>query len=162
MFLKSHSRISADIWACRHIGIGLSVTIHHSLFCIYNSDSWIDASNFYESSFWKDSDPESGLGGWGDPNADFAVPDGGFHSLHLSYPVPHIVRRNFSLFAFDRPPPNPMIPNPLEMVNTSFTPSVIKAILETSDGDYKGFQKVLEALEVRKMDISDIERVSSS
>ncbi|KAN0111160.1 hypothetical protein V8E52_008772 [Russula decolorans] len=33
-------------------------------------DWTIDAPNFYESSFWKDSDPKSGLGGWGDPNAD--------------------------------------------------------------------------------------------
>jgi hypothetical protein len=34
---KSHSRISADIRACRHIGIGLSVTLD-SLPCVYDSD----------------------------------------------------------------------------------------------------------------------------
>jgi hypothetical protein len=39
------------------------------------------------------------------------------------------------------------------MGNLSFTASVIEAILETSAGEYKEFQTVLEAFEVRKMDI---------
>jgi len=87
------------------------------------------------------------LGGWGNPDADFAVPNGGFHTLPLSYPVPHHVRRNFSLLAFERGPPNPLFPDPTKMANTSFTASVIKAILKTPDGDYKGFQTALEAPE---------------
>ncbi|KAF8470980.1 Di-copper centre-containing protein [Russula ochroleuca] len=107
----------------------------------------IDAPDFYESSFWKDSDPVSGLGGWGDPNADFRVPDGGFHKLPLSYPTPHTVRRNFTLLSFDLPLPNPLNTDKLKMGNTSFTASVIDAILGTSAGDFKGFQKVLEAIE---------------
>src|SRR6266849_5731145 len=104
---KSHSRISADIRACRHIGIGQSV-IRIFLARVYDTDGQIDAPNFYESSFWKDSDPKSGLGGWGDPNADYSVPDGAFHTLPLSYPLPHIIRRNFSLVA----PPFPGAPQP--------------------------------------------------
>ena len=138
-----------DIRVCHHIGIGLSVS-QLSLPCVYNSDGRIDASGFYESSFWKDSDPESGLGGWGDPDADFAVPDGGFRNLHVSYPSPHIVRRNFTLLAFTQLPPNPIIPEPLKIANTSFTASVVRAIFKTSDGDFKEFQTVLEAPEVRK------------
>jgi hypothetical protein len=68
--------------ASHHIGIGLLV-IHLSLAQVYDPDGQIDAPDFYESSFWKDSDPNCGLGGWGDPNADYQVPDGGFHTLPL-------------------------------------------------------------------------------
>jgi len=105
----------------------------------------IDAPDFYESSFWKDSDPVSGLGGWGDPNADFRVPDGGFHTLPLSYPSPHTPRRNFTLRAFSGPFPFPR--DPLTIGNASFSASVIEEVLQTSSGDYKGFQKGLEAPE---------------
>ena len=48
------------------------------------------------------------------------------------------------------------------MANTSFTASVIKAIIETSVGDYKGFQTVIEAPEVRKIDVSNAGRASLS
>jgi tyrosinase len=89
------------------------------------------------------------------------VPDGGFHKLPLSYPTPHTVRRNFTLLSFDLPLPNPLNTDKLKMGNTSFTASVIDAILGTSAGDFKGFQKVLEAIEVRKMDISNVGQVSS-
>ncbi|KAH9994462.1 Di-copper centre-containing protein [Russula vinacea] len=78
----------------------------------------IDAPDFYESSFWKDSDPVSGLGGWGDPNADFRVPDGGF--IKYLFPTPCL-----TLFA---------------ATSRSF-----EAILGTPAGDFKGFQKALEA-----------------
>ena len=101
----------------------------------------------------------SGLGGWGDPNADFSVPDGGFRNFHISYPSPHIVRRNFTLLSFNLP--FPLMTDKQKMGNTSFTASVIDAILETSAGDYKGFQVPLEAPEVRKMDASNVSRVSS-
>jgi tyrosinase len=107
----------------------------------------IDAPDFYESSFWKDSDPVSGLGGWGDPNADFAVPDGGFHKLPLSYPSPHTVRRNFTLLSFDQPSLAALFPDPLKLGNTSFTASVVKAVLETSAGDYQGLQVAIEVPE---------------
>ncbi|KAF8470986.1 Di-copper centre-containing protein [Russula ochroleuca] len=105
----------------------------------------IDAPDFYESSFWKDPDPVSGIGGWGDPNADFAVPDGGFRNLHLSYPSPHTVRRNFTLFPFNAP--FVLFTDHLKFGNSSFLASVIGALLATSAGDYKGFQTVLEAPE---------------
>jgi len=106
----------------------------------------IDAHDFFESSFWRESDPMSGLGGWGDPNDDYAVHDGGFRNLQLAYPVPHHVRRNFSLIPW-RDIPSPLITDPLKIGNTTFSASVIKALLETPAGDYKGFQTVLEALQ---------------
>ena len=138
-------------------------TIGHpvSLSRVYDPDNWIDAPDFYESSFWKDSDPVSGLGGWGDPNADFRVPDGGFHKIPLSYPVPHTVRRNFTLLSFDLPPPNPLHLDKLKLGNTSFTTSVVEAILGTPAGDFKEFQKALEAPQVRRMDISNMGQVCS-
>ncbi|KAN0118256.1 Di-copper centre-containing protein [Russula decolorans] len=115
--------------------------------CGYNGVSpywnWsIDAPDFFESSFWKDSDPLSGLGGWGDPNADFSVPDGGFDEFHLSYPSSHILRRNFTLYPFDVP--DPLLTDQLKEGNATFSVSVIEAALETSAGDFRSFQKALE------------------
>ncbi|KAF9525718.1 hypothetical protein CPB83DRAFT_896760 [Crepidotus variabilis] len=45
--------------------------------------------------FWSDSDPESGLGGWGNPDADIQVEGGGFARFKLAYPSPHNLRRHF-------------------------------------------------------------------
>jgi hypothetical protein len=144
---KNHSRKSANIPACRHIGIGLSV-IHPSLFRVYDFDGGIDAPDFFESSFWKDSDLMSGLGGWGDPKDDYTVHDGGFRNLTLAYPVPHHIRRNFTLLAWDGIE-SPLVTDPLKIGNTSFSAAVIKSLLETPAGNYKEFQTVLEALQVR-------------
>ncbi|KAF8491892.1 Di-copper centre-containing protein [Russula emetica] len=114
-------------------------------------DWTIDAPNFYESSFWKDSDPNSGLGGWGDPNKDFSVPDGGFNNFHISYPSPHTLRRNYKLLAFNSSllPAvlKPFLPDPLLEANVSFTASAIEALLETPAGDYRDFQKTFEGWE---------------
>jgi len=91
----------------------------------------------------------SGLGGWGDPNADFSVLDGGFNKLHLSYPSPHTVRRNFTLLAFNFPAPT--FTDPLKEANSSFSAAAIEALLETFSGDYKGLQVAFETFEVRKL-----------
>jgi tyrosinase len=119
-----------------------------SLPCVYDSNGRIDAPDFYESSFWKDSGPMSGLGGWGDPNDDYTVHDGGFRNLQLAYPVPHYVRRNFSLLAW-KGLPFPLITDRLKIGNTSFSASVVESLLETPAGDFKGFQTVFEAVQVR-------------
>ncbi|KAH9986888.1 Di-copper centre-containing protein [Russula compacta] len=105
----------------------------------------IDAPDFHGSSFWKDSDPLSGLGGWGDPNADFSVPDGGFRELHLSYPSPHVLRRNFTLRPFGIP--LVFFTRPLLEANTSFSAPAIEKLLETPVGDYRGFQAAFEEFE---------------
>ncbi|KAI0291784.1 Di-copper centre-containing protein [Multifurca ochricompacta] len=105
----------------------------------------IDAPDFFESSFWKDSNPLSGLGGWGVPSKDFSVPDGGFKALHLSYPSPHTLRRNFTLRPWDIP--FIFFTEPKKMANTSFSASEIEKLLETPSGDYKGFQKSFEAFQ---------------
>ena len=90
----------------------------------------------------------SGLGGWGEPNDDYTVLDGGFGNLQVAYPVPHHIRRNFTLLAW-KDIPLPLVTDPLKIGNTSFSAAVIEALLETPAGDYKEFQTVLEALQVR-------------
>jgi hypothetical protein len=105
-----------------------------------------DAPDFYESSFWKDSNPQSGLGGWGNPAADYSISDGGFSKLQVSYPTPHIVRRNFTLRAFDFP--FLVFDDPTLEVNETFLAPAVEKILEILD--YKEFQKELEAT-VRKL-----------
>lgn len=134
--------------------------IQLSLSRVCGSDGRIDAPDFYESSFWKDSDPVSGLGGWGDPNADFEVPDGGFHTLPLSYPSPHTVRRNFTLHPYLGT--FPLWTDHQKIGNFSFTAAVIEAVLRTPAGDYKGFHTGLETPQVRKMDMSYMGRDISS
>ena len=121
-----------------------SILLSLPYLCDFNGG--VDSPDFYESSFWKDSDPKSGFGGWGDPNADYQVPDGGFHTLPLSYPSPHTVRRNFTLFL---PSSLGALPAPTTDNNASFSASVIEAILNISPGDYKQFQTVIEAPGVR-------------
>jgi tyrosinase len=101
-----------------------------------------DAPDFYESSFWKDSNPRSGLGGWGDPNADYSVTDGGFSKLQLSYPIPHTLSRNFTLRPFDLP--FLVFDDPTLEANTSFLASAVEKILEIPY--YKEFQKEVEAV----------------
>lgn len=128
-----------------------------------NSDGHVDAPNFYESSFWKDHDPKSGLGGWGDPKADFRVPDGGFNKLQLAYPSPHILRRNFTLLAFGSTfLPNMFFTKPLKEANESFSASAMKSLLENTAGDYQKFQTEFEAFEVRTWIWVTVELVSSS
>ena len=135
-----------DIWAYRHTGTG-PLVVYFSLPRIYDSNPDVDAPDFYESSFWKDSDPKSGLGGWGNPDADYQVPDGGFRNLQLSYPSPHHVRRNFTLLSF-RDIQFIIITDRQKIGNTSFSASVIERILETPVGDFKRFQTMLEMPEV--------------
>ena len=70
------------------------------------------------------------------------MPDGGFKKLHLSYPSPHIVRRNFTLRPFDFP--FVVLTDPSLKANTLFLAPVVEKILEISD--YKEFQKKIEAV----------------
>ena len=46
----------------------------------------------------------SGVGGWGDPNDDHQITDGGFaKDFVLSYPVPHRLRRQYTPFFYGAP-----------------------------------------------------------
>lgn len=114
-----------------------------------NNEHCTDAPDFHNSPFFKDSDPESGLGGWGDPNSDFQVQDGGFsvHStFRLSYPSPHPLRRNFTLQPYLNvgPPNAQFIQNPTLDANVSLSYSAIDSMINGFVGDYKGLQTAVE------------------
>ena len=111
------------------------------------SDSKSDTADFYHATIFSDDDC-SGLGSWGDPNNDFQICTGGFKDMKLSYPVPHGIRRNYTLY-FSLPPefpspPDASAPDPSLMMNTTFTTEVVNSLLTSFTGNYSGFQATLE------------------
>ncbi|KAF7357739.1 Di-copper centre-containing protein [Mycena venus] len=111
-----------------------------------------DAADFYESPFFKDSHPKSGVGGWGDASTQYRVLDGGFSassSFQLSYPFPHTLRRNFTLFPdLELVFPVPVLGwNRTRPANASFTKPVVESLIDDFLGDYKGFQVRIDGVE---------------
>lgn len=116
-------------------------------FCLMRAT---DAPDVYGSSFFSDNSPTSGLGGWGDPAHDFQVPSGGFSNLHVSYPSPHIIRRNFTLQPwFALASSSTLITDPAYVANVSFTEKEVNKMVDGFVGDFKGFQAYFEAINVR-------------
>lgn len=103
-----------------------------------------------------DNSSTSGLGGWGDPSKDFVVPEGGFSHFHLSYPSPHILRRNFTLQPFLPLANFPLIINPQQYANVSFTASEVNKMVNGFVGNFKGFQAYLESFEASSHSIVQI------
>jgi tyrosinase len=94
-----------------------------------------DASNFENSTFW-DPDTTSGVGGWGDPNDDYQISDGGFATdFYLSYPSYHRLRRQYT----------PTTPNKPTPATDAFMPANITALVDGFVGDYIGFQARFES-----------------
>jgi tyrosinase len=91
-----------------------------------------DASNFEGSAFWN-PDPSYGVGGWGDPNDDYQVPNGGFATdfPHL-YPSPHRLRRNYTETLLGQP------------LLYQIMPENVAALVNGSVGTFIGFQAGLE------------------
>ena len=95
-----------------------------------------DASNFQNSTFW-DPDTTSGVGGWGDPNDDDQITDGGFaDGFIVSYPSPHRPRRLYT--PIDSDPPYGLFTN-------SFTPESQLAMVNGFEGDFIGFQALFQS-----------------
>ncbi|KAA1473808.1 Di-copper centre-containing protein [Dentipellis sp. KUC8613] len=105
-----------------------------------------DSADVYDASIFQESDPTSGLGGWGNPAKDYSVPDGGFSDLHLSYPSPHTLRRNFTLQPYITQT-SPLFPDPAKQANATFTPTEVAKLVNGFSGDYVGFQKYFEGFE---------------
>jgi len=104
-----------------------------------------DAPDFENSPFWNDSDPESGLGGWGNPDAHMQVQDGAFAGFKVAYPYPHVLHRHFDL----QPWLNTSIGFhiiPTRMVNETFTRAEVARVVNGHVGDYRGFQQDVAAL----------------
>jgi len=98
-------------------------------------DWTLDANeNFANSSFW-DPDLKSGIGGWGDPNNDYQISDGGFHDFIVSYPAPNRVRRQYG----------PIVPDwPIPLYET-FTPESQLKMVNDYVGTFIGFQAFFQA-----------------
>ena len=106
-----------------------------------------DAPDFENSPFWSGSDPESGLGGWGNPDAHMQVQDGAFAGFKVAYPYPHVLHRRFNL----QPWLNTSIGFhiiPTRMVNETFTRAEVARVVNSHVGDYRGFQQDVAALPV--------------
>ncbi|KAF8760986.1 Di-copper centre-containing protein [Rhizoctonia solani] len=58
-----------------------------------------DTASFNTSAMW-DSDPTSGLGGFGDPNNDYYVNNGGFKDMKVSYPIKRGIRRQYTPYPY--------------------------------------------------------------
>lgn len=111
----------------------------------------IDAPDFYHGSIF-DSNPTSGLGGWGNPDDDYQITTGGFSGddFVLAYPSPHKIRRNFTLQPFlglTVPPGAPPFKTS-EMINVTFTEENNNFMLDSFVGDFEGFQAYFEGLAV--------------
>ncbi|KAJ7121493.1 Di-copper centre-containing protein [Mycena epipterygia] len=112
--------------------------------------NWVqDSADVFGSDMFTDSDPESGLGGWGDAANDIQVPDGGFSNTseyRLTYPSPHTLRRNFTLQPFLNFPLAGFLTEADEHLdaNATFTPAEHAKLVNGFVGDYKGFQTYFE------------------
>jgi len=114
-------------------------------------DWTLDAADFYNSDFWDTS--SNGVGGWGDPNNDFQIYDGGFKDVVRVYPSPHHIRRNYSLFPMSNPrliPPwgfDPLAPplNASYMINTTMTKENVDYVTSNYEGNYMAFQGYFES-----------------
>jgi len=107
----------------------------------------IDAPDFYHATIFSNSTFD-GLGSWGDPANDFQITTGGFRNMRVAYPVPHNIRRNFTLQPFLAGinfAATPAIPlDPLLMINTTFTAANVNFTLTSFPGDYINFQAYFE------------------
>ena len=90
----------------------------------------------------------SGAGGWGDPTHNFQLQAGGFRTLEVAYPVPHVVRRNFTLQPFLPFAGVPLFPNASLYANESFTPGEVRKMVGWAPGDFVGFQAYMERTQV--------------
>ena len=107
----------------------------------------LDTADFYHATIFSDSDYD-GLGSWGDPNDDFQISTGGFKNLTFAYPIPHRIRRNYTLhFPPGFPGPTGLPPaDPTLMLNTTFTTDVVNSVVSSFTGDYVSFQATLEGI----------------
>ena len=109
----------------------------------------VDASpNFRNATIFNDS-PTSGLGGWGDPNDDYQITTGAFaHDFEVAYPVPHRIRRNYTLTVDITDPFGDGTPPPPGEVWKYFTPASQKKLIQGYIGDFEGFHADFESVTV--------------
>ena len=136
---------SADLPGHSRTGTGPRVCalFTHFILTSPHSPSTLDADDFYNSPIF-DPNTKSGFGGWGDPTNDFQITTGAFASDFVrAYPVPHGVRRNFTLLpgAGGFGDGSPIYTNPLP---TWIAPPYVEAMVDGFPGDFLGFQALFE------------------
>lgn len=106
----------------------------------------LDTEDFYHASIFSNSTVD-GLGSWGDPANDFQITTGGFKDIKVAYPVPHNIRRNFTLQPFlGVINPRPSAVKPGLMVNTTFTKEVVDHAVSSFTEDFVSFQTYVESV----------------
>ncbi|KII86666.1 hypothetical protein PLICRDRAFT_113415 [Plicaturopsis crispa FD-325 SS-3] len=105
-----------------------------------------DAPDFEFGSIW-DDDPESGLGGWGDPENDYAITTGGFATnFTLSYPIPHPMRRKFTLRPYVGQDPT-IYPEPELAANATITGELMDNLVKGYKGAYREMSVYFDRIE---------------
>ncbi|QRW13955.1 tyrosinase [Ceratobasidium sp. AG-Ba] len=99
-----------------------------------------DAASFNTSPMF-DKDPSSGLGGFGDPNKNYTVTTGGFANMIVSYPVKHVIRRQYTQYPYlDWY----WLQRPTEAANTTITKAFVDEAVNGYVGNFIGFQNATE------------------
>jgi tyrosinase len=98
------------------------------------------------------SDPEVGFGGWGDSSNDFQISTGAFAHLVRAYPVPHHIRRNFTIqpwrYIQSPFPDNQSFIDPQKTANTTFTPETAQYLTNNFAGDFLNWHFFMEGADV--------------
>ncbi|KAG7451672.1 Di-copper centre-containing protein [Guyanagaster necrorhizus] len=118
-----------------------------------------DAADFQGATIFAEPDLNSGLGGWGQPEDDYLVHDGGFsYDFELAYPVPHGLRRNYTLRPWESNQFAGMdvILDPSQMANVSFTADKIQQLVNGNEGNYVGFQFSFEDWEAAHASVHEM------
>lgn len=138
--------------------VGLSTTL--SIFCDADILSHlIDASPNFPNATIFDNSSTTGLGGWGDPNNDYQITTGAFaHDFEVAYPVPHGIRRNYTVRDTNPDPFGDGTPPGPDDLWTYFTPASQKAMVEGYVGDFWGFQALFEGTIVSQTSTDDRDR----
>ncbi|KAG8754890.1 hypothetical protein FRC11_006382 [Ceratobasidium sp. 423] len=96
-----------------------------------------DAADFENSAMW-DTDSESGLGGFGDPDDDYTVKTGGLN-ITLAYPIAHKLRRQYR--------PYPGFAGVANVsANSTFSQSEVDILLSQPEGNFTAFQEYMEKI----------------
>ncbi|KAG9125328.1 hypothetical protein FRC07_008066 [Ceratobasidium sp. 392] len=103
-----------------------------------------DAANIKASPIF-DANPTYGLGTWGTQENDWVIKDGAFSKIMRAYPVPHIIRRQFTpqpfrtnfIFPFE-------YPNKDKLANETCTAAEMNRIIDSYEGDFDAFGTAIE------------------
>ncbi|QRW26626.1 tyrosinase [Rhizoctonia solani] len=94
-----------------------------------------DAADFENSAIW-DTDPESGLGGFGDPNDDYTVKTGALN-ITVVYPITHKLRRRYT--------PILDLENVTKIpANSTFSQEEVNSLLAQPEGNFTAFHASAE------------------